>query len=74
MILAGIILLIVGIVKCKKPEVIKSNQLKQVINHVFDKLTKSKESQDNNIYCRYCGKIRPLEGKLCSKMWKSFSI
>ena len=29
MILAGIIFLIVGIVKCKKPKVIKSNQLKQ---------------------------------------------
>jgi RNA polymerase subunit RPABC4/transcription elongation factor Spt4 len=71
MILAGIILLIVGIVKCKKPEVIKSNQLKQVINPVFDKLTKSKKSQDNNIYCRYCGNIRPLEGKLCSRCGKA---
>ena len=71
MILAGIILLIVGIVKCKKPEVIKSNQLKQVMNPVFDKLTKSKKSQDNNIYCRYCGKTLPLEGKLCSRCGKA---
>jgi len=71
MIFAGIILLIVGIVKFKKPEVIKRNQLKQVINPVFDKLTKSNESQDNNIYCRYCGNIRPLEGKLCPRCGKA---
>ena len=71
MILVGIILLIVGIVKCKKPKVIKSNQLKQVINPVFDKLTKSNESQDNNIYCRYCGNTRPLEGKLCPRCGKA---
>jgi hypothetical protein len=71
MILAGIILLIVGIVKCKKPKVIKSNQLKQVINPVFDKLTKSNESQDNNIYCRYCGNTRPLEGILCPRCGKA---
>jgi hypothetical protein len=71
MILAGIILLIVGIVKCKKPEDNKINQLKQVINPVFDKLTKSKKSQDSNIYCRYCDKTRPLEGKLCSRCGKA---
>ena len=73
MILVGIIFLIVGIVKCKKHKVIKSNQLKQgkVINPVFDKLTKSKESQDNNIYCRYCDKTRPLEGKLCPRCGKA---
>lgn len=71
MIIAGIILLIVGIVKCKKPEVIKSNQLKQVINPVFDKLTKSKKSQESNIYCEYCDKTRPLEGKLCSRCGKA---
>lgn len=73
MILAGIILLIVGIVKYKTPVVIKSNQLKQVINPVFDKLIKSYNSQDNNIYCRYCGKTRPLEGKICSRCGKDSS-
>jgi len=73
MILVGIILLIVGIVKGKKPNVIKSNKFIQekVRNSVFNKWTKSKEAQDNKIYCRYCGKTRPLEGKHCPRCGKA---
>jgi RNA polymerase subunit RPABC4/transcription elongation factor Spt4 len=34
-------------------------------------LKNSKKSQDNKIYCRYCGKTRPLESEYCPRCGKS---
>src|SRR5687768_11498740 len=74
MILIGIILLIVGIVKGKKPKVVESNkfiQEEKVINPISNKRKNSIESQVNIIYCRYCGKTKPLESEYCSRCGKS---
>jgi RNA polymerase subunit RPABC4/transcription elongation factor Spt4 len=74
MILIGIILLIVGIVRGKKPKVIESNKLNQEkkgINPISNEIKNSKESQVNIIYCRYCGKTKPLESQYCPRCGKS---
>lgn len=73
MILVGLILLIVGIVKGKKPKVIGSTKIEneKVINLPHQELSDSKVSQNEKIYCRYCGKVRPLEGEYCPRCGKS---
>ena len=70
MFLIGITLLIVGIVKGKKPKVSVSNKFNQeetVINPISNESKNFKESQDNKIYCRYCGKTKPLESEYCPR-------
>jgi len=74
MFLVGIILLIVGIVKGKKPKVVENNKFiheEQGINRISKEWKNSKEFHGNQIYCRYCGRTRPLESEYCPRCGKS---
>lgn len=58
MIILGIILVVLGSYKGKK----------EVINQINVDTKQSR--QNDNIYCRYCGKLRPIEGEFCARCGK----
>ena len=74
MFLVGIILLIVGIVKGKKHKVVENNKFiheEQEINRISKEWKNSKKFHSNQIFCRYCGKPKPLESEYCTRCGKS---